>query len=74
MRHSADDLQLEVVIQDLPKNITVGNVKVGATVDLTAQMKIYPAPNKDDYNWWIEQKSGKDGKEKTEKTNVRPGK
>ena len=74
MKYWADDLKFEVVIQDLPKNITVGNVKIGAAVNLTVQMEVYPPPRKEHYSWWIEKKSGKDGHKEAEKTNVRLGK
>ena len=57
---SADVLDLEVKIQDLPKgNITVDSLKVGSKANLTVRMEIYPPPRKEDYEWVIVDKSTK---------------
>ena len=53
------EIELEIVIQDLPSNITIDNPIIGQPLDLEVQMKVFPHPNEGDYNWWVVDKNSK---------------
>lgn len=71
---SGGELILEVKIQDLPTGtVAVSDLKIGAQANLSLQMEIYPPPRKDDYIWFIEDKTTRENKEAINIVQVKPG-
>jgi hypothetical protein len=63
------EVNLAVTIQDLPQEkVPVKYLKIGAPGNLSIQMEVFPEPQKDHYEWIIEDKSTN-----TENVVVKPG-